>query len=136
MYYQKRQTDPGELRLKESQTILAGLFQIYSQVTLVVDALDECNKENRLDLMDILDNFIAESSTPVRILISSRRDGDIKRHFENGPNLEIRAIDTRDDIAMVVKDGINTCQKRWPYDISSEVKKLIFDTLVAKSGGM
>ena len=135
MYYQKRQTGSGELRLKESQTILAGLFEIYSQVTLVVDALDECNKETRLDLMTVLDKFIAESSTPVKILISSRRDGDIKRHLENGPHLEIRAIDTRDDIVRFVKD-INAPKNYWVGNISSEVKELIFDTLVAKSGGM
>ena len=138
MYHQKRQTGfaSGKLKLKESQTVLAELFQMYPQVTLVVDALDECNKETRLGFMAILDNLIAESSRPLKILISSRRDRDIERHFENGPNLNIRAIDNRDDIAMFVNHEITDSEKFWQVDIHSELKDLICSTLVERSGGM
>lgn len=108
LYKQKQRTAfaSGTLKLDESQTILAELFQIYPQVTLEVDALDECDKNTRTGFIDILDKMIAESSKPVKILISSRRDRDSKHRFEDGPNLENRAIDNQDDIATFVKHEI------------------------------
>ena len=138
MYNQKRQTGfaSGKLKLEESQTVLAELFQVYPQVTLVIDALDECDKQTRLDFMGILDKLIAESSKPIKILISSRRDRDIKRHFGNGPNLEIRAIDNQDDIAKFVDYELSAGEKFWHDQISSELKEIVRETLVEKSGGM
>lgn len=138
MHNQKRQNAfaSGKLKLKESQTILADLFQIYPQTTLVVDALDECDPETRSNFMNVLDRLIAESSKPVKILISSRRDRDIKHRFEDGPNLEIRAIDNQDDITMFVNHEITASESFWQDDIGSELKELICNTLVQKSGGM
>lgn len=81
MYYQKRKNGSGKLKAEESQTALADLFRLYPQITLVVDALDECDKKSRSDFIGILDKLIAESSKPVKILISSRRDRDIERRF-------------------------------------------------------
>ena len=138
MYSQKRQSGfaSGKLKLKESQALLTGLFQIYPQVTLVVDALDECDKETRLTFMEVLDSLIAESSRPIKILISSRRNRDIERHFKEGPNLNIRAVDNRDDIAMFVDHEINASEKFWQFEISSELKELVCKTLVDRSEGM
>lgn len=138
MYNRKRQRAfaSGKLGLEESQTLLADLFQIYPQITLVVDALDECDKWTRLDFIDKLNKLIVESSKPVKILISSRRDTDIQRCFEGGPNLEIRAIDNRDDITTFVDHEITTNGKYWQVEISVELKELICSTLVEMSGGM
>ena len=138
LYKQKRQTGFASRRLtiEESESVLAELVQIYPLVTLVVDALDECERNSRLEFMDILDKLIAESSKPVKILISSRRDKDIKRHFESGPNLEIGATNNRDDIAMFVNQETTANAKRWQTEISPELKNLICNTLVEKSAGM
>lgn len=116
--------------------MLADLFQLYPQTTLVLDALDECDKDTRLRFINILDKLIAESSKPVKILISSRRDRDIEHRFKDGPNLEIRAIDNQEDIAMFVKDEITAGEKFWQHEISFELQELICDTLVKKSEGM
>lgn len=59
----------------------------------------------------MLDRLIAESFKPVKILVSSRRDEGIKCHFRDGPNLEIKAIDNRDDIAMFVNHEITASEK-------------------------
>lgn len=136
LYDQKRKAGfaSEKLKLKESQALLADLFQIYSQITLVVDALDECDPKTRLDFIDILD-MLAASSTPVKILISSRGDRDIKHRLENGPNLEIRD-DNQSDIAMFVKHEITASEKFWRGEISFELKESICETLVAKSKGM
>lgn len=102
----------------------------------MVDALDECDKMARLEFMDILDKLISESSKPVKVLISSRRDRDIKRRFEKDPNLEVTAIDNRDDIAMFVGYETNLRENFWEVELSSDLKALICDTLVERSGGM
>lgn len=86
--------------------------------------------------MKILEKFIAESSKPVVILISSRQDGDIKRLFEDGPSLEIRAIDNRDDIARFVNHEVTASKNFWRDQISPELKELICNTLVDGSEGM
>lgn len=138
MYHQKEQTAfaSGKLKMEESQSALAGLFQLYPQTTLVVDALDECDKKTRLHFIDVLDRLIAASTKPVKILISSRRDRDIKHRFEGGPNLDIKAIDNQDDIAMFVNHEITTNKNYWEVEISSELSNLIRNTLVEGSGGM
>ena len=137
-YNQKRQTGfaSGKLKLEESGVVLADLLQIYPQTTLIVDALDECNKDTRLDFIKILATLVDKSPKPIKILISSRRDRDIKHRFENGPNLEIRATDNRDDIAMFVSHEITSSEKFWLDEISSELRELILQTLVNKSEGM
>lgn len=116
--------------------ILAELFQIYPQTTLVVDALDECDQETRLGFIDLLDKLIAESSNPVKILISSRRDTDIERRFEDILNVMISAADNHDDIAMFVRHQFTASDKFWKAEISFEVQELICNTLVDKSEGM
>ena len=101
-----------------------------------MDALDECERKARFEFMNILDKLVAESSKPVKILISSRRDRDIKRHFESRPNLEISATNNRDDIAMFVNHEITANEGCWKAEMGPELKKLICNTLVEKSGGM
>lgn len=138
MYNQKRQTGfaSGKLKLEESGIVLAELSKIYPQTTLIVDALDECNKDTRLDFIKTLATLVDESPKPIKILISSRRDRDIKHRFENGPNLEIRATNNRDDIAMFVNHEITSSENFWLDEISSELRELICKTLVNKSEGM
>ena len=138
MYNQKEQTGfaSGKLKLEESQAILADLIRIYPQTTLVVDALDECNRNTRSAFIKTLDKLLDESHNPLKIFISSRRDRDIQHRFEGGPNLGIRAIDNQDDIAMFVNHEIATSEGFWRDEISSDLKKLICDTLIARSEGM
>lgn len=122
--------------MEESQTVLAESVQIYPQTTLVVDALDECNRETRLNLIDMLETLIYDSHRPIKILISSRRDRDIKHRFECGPNLEIRTADTLDDIAKFVDQTLSASPKYWRDQIIPEFHTLIRETLMEKSQGM
>ncbi|MCJ1425780.1 hypothetical protein MMC29_003680 [Sticta canariensis] len=135
MYDQKRQTAfaSGTLKLKESQTLVADLFQTYPQITLVVDALDECDKNTRSEFIDILEKFVDESPNPIKIFISSRRDRDIEDRFKDGPSLGISATDNRDDIATYVRHEIPKFRR---MKISPELEELVYNTLVRRSEGM
>ena len=86
--------------------------------------------------MEKLDILVSgKSSNLVKIFISSRPDLDIKHRFSGGPNMEIRATDNEKDIAMFVDDKIKD-KKEWYCKISSELRELIFETLMSKSNGM
>jgi len=138
LYYQKRKTGfaSGKLKIEESRDILLQLVRTYPQTTLVLDALDECHKETRTQLVDILDTLVAQSPKPVKIFISSRPDQDIKHRFGRGPNVHIKATDNRDDIAKFVNDKLNNSPEYWQSSINRDLKKEICETLVDKSEGM
>ena len=102
----------------------------------MVDALDECNEKTRIEFIGVLNKLVAESPNRVKILISSRQDIDSICHFKHGPNLEVTAIDNRNDIAMFVNHQIAAIGRFWQANISSELKDLVCTTLVEKSGGM
>jgi hypothetical protein len=119
LYRRKRKTGfaSGKLKIEESRDVLLQLVGIYPQTTLVLDALDECRKETRAQLVDILDMLVTQSLKPVKIFISSRPDRDIKHRFECGPNVNIKATDNRDDIAKFVDDKLSNSPEHWRNSI-------------------
>lgn len=108
---------------------------MYSQTTVVLDALDECDVKERGLLMATFDSLLRKSSNPVKIFISSRPDVDIKDHFMNLPNVEIRATDNDRDIAKFVDSEI-TKNPRWGKKIAQDLQNQIVNTLLEKSQGM
>ncbi|KZL79783.1 hypothetical protein CI238_02047 [Colletotrichum incanum] len=72
---------------------------MYPRSTILLDALDECNKNTREVLMETFDMLLEGSSRRVKIFVSSRRDVDILKHFETRPAIQVYATDNGDDIA-------------------------------------
>ncbi|MCJ1397809.1 hypothetical protein MMC11_001005 [Xylographa trunciseda] len=126
----------GSLTIEESRAALIKLCEGLAQVTLVLDALDECNESNRGQLMDTFDTLVQQSPNPVRIIISSRPDQDIEHRFKRRSNLAILASDNGDDIATFVKDRIDNSPPYWREKVSLAVKAEICNTLLVKSEGM
>ncbi|KAI9783442.1 MAG: hypothetical protein M1816_001366 [Peltula sp. TS41687] len=138
LYKQKQQSGfpQGELGAEESETILLPLVNVYPQVTIVLDALDECARDTRIWLIKLFDTLVKKSANPVKILISSRPDEDIKDRFKEGSNLEISARENQDDIAKFVVDAIDNSPSHWRKRISMDLRRDIIETLVDKSQGM
>lgn len=67
-------------------------------VTIVIDAVDECDPLLRDDLLETLEDIIQNSPTLVKIFVSSRDDQDIVCHLEGYPNLELSSERNSDDI--------------------------------------
>lgn len=137
-YTQKRQTgfSSGKPTTKESEGLLRQLVEIYPQTTLVLDALDECDRRAQTQLTEILDSLVDKSVKPVKIFISSRPDPDIKYRFGTGPNVEIQATDNQDDIGRFVSAEIDKDDKRRRQKLSASLREEIIETLLAKSQGM
>lgn len=138
LYNQKQHSGfaQGELGAEESESILLRLVNSYPHVTIILDALDECARDTRIWLIKLFDALVKKSTNPVKILISSRPDEDIKDRFKEGPNMEISARDNHDDVAKFVVDAIDNSPSYWRKKISMELRKNIIETLVDGSQGM
>lgn len=122
--------------MDEGQAILLDLAGKYPQITLIVDALDECERKTRIRFVNVLDNLVLKSPMPVKIFISSRPDRDIKDRFAGGPNVEIRATDNRGDIEKFVDYEIHNSPQYWRDQVGLGLMQTICGILVEKSQGM
>lgn len=83
----------------ESGSVLLELMGEYPAATIVLDALDEVNQEDRQELLDILSGLLRDSPNLLKIFISSRDNYDIALHFEGSPNIYIEADENAADIS-------------------------------------
>lgn len=111
IYNARKQTgfSSNSLAFKESLALIISLTGAYSQTTIVVDALDECDPLKRQRFLHSLEEIINCSSGLVKIFVSSRDDNDIVRQLDGVPNLWIEAKDNKDDIECFVESEINRC---------------------------
>lgn len=91
--------------------LIEEIIQDYSRTTIILDALDECDRESREELMIVFDELM-EGNSSIRILLSSRTDDDIRRHFQSRPVIEIQTTDNEDDTAIFVQDRLSR-DRRW-----------------------
>ena len=133
-YYSDAQRKATEPTMNDCRELLLELVNIYPRTTLVIDALDECEKRKRIELMKILDHILNQASNPVKIFISSRPDGDIKKRLKCRTNIEIDATKNQDDISRYVRDEI-VKHERWER-MPQKLQDHIVETLQQQSQGM
>ena len=92
----------GSLSLEESIPMLVRLTRERIHSYIIIDALDECDRQEREHLLDALSQIVKDSIGVVKIFISSRDDMDIVRHLAGCPNLQISAKRNQDDISAFV----------------------------------
>jgi hypothetical protein len=130
----------GPLRIDESTALIIQLVEHYPLTTIVIDALDECDPEKRDDLLEALETILRESSSLVKIFVSSRDDRDIVYFLQDYPNLEITSNRNSDDIASFVKVETQYLIKRRKLLLSSsnkeELKEIIIDQVTKGANGM
>jgi hypothetical protein len=113
--YTKREKEgfaSGSLGLEESRALILQLVEHYQLTTIVIDALDECDPERRADLLETLEEILQESSSLIKIFVSSRDDQDIVLHLRDYPNLELSSDKNMDDITSFVAAETHTLIKR------------------------
>lgn len=110
-YEQKKlaASPPATLSLKESKDLIRKLVQDdYSSVTIVIDALDECNSKTRSEFFWFLEELSKFSGTVLKILVSSRNEPDILEVFGDSDNLYIDASNNAKDIRHFVEREVET----------------------------
>ncbi|KAL7268693.1 hypothetical protein RUND412_008673 [Rhizina undulata] len=74
----------GKLQLSESQKLIASLVENFAQTIIVIDALDECDKESRKQLLKALDIVLKSTAGVIKFFVTSRRADDIELKLEGG----------------------------------------------------
>ncbi|RKL38038.1 hypothetical protein BFJ72_g7500 [Fusarium proliferatum] len=131
---------PNRLALKGTtinvstcENVIRTLVEDYPKTTIILDALDECDRDTREELMTVLNN-LTNASSKLRLFISSRHDEDILRHFRVVPIIEMQATDNEEDIACFVEHKLFQ-DSRWS-DISVEIQDEVKTVFHEKSQGM
>ncbi|KAI0966492.1 hypothetical protein F4678DRAFT_449592 [Xylaria arbuscula] len=132
--YRKARSNGSGLSFKTCKEQLLESINLYSQTTLVLDALDECEPNLRGQILEVIEDLISRSENGLKIFISSRPDRDIKDRFLKTPNIEIQATDNEEDIQKFVREKI-VLHGNWK-DMSQDLRDTIVEKLYAKSQGM
>ncbi|KAK7705287.1 hypothetical protein SLS64_008124 [Diaporthe eres] len=67
-------------------------MDLFSRITIVLDALDECNEDDRDGLVKTLTSLMGNSSRSLRVFISSRPDEQIREEFNDQASLEVHEL--------------------------------------------
>lgn len=126
--YGARKIQPSEDEFSRALLSLIGKF---SNVYIVVDALDECNPKTRSRFIEKL----LELPTNLRLLCTSRHLGDIQEAFADASHLEIRASDA--DVTLYVEAQILQVPKLVKFcKKAGDLQSTIVEKLVMKAKGM
>ncbi|KAL4876353.1 hypothetical protein BJY04DRAFT_143136 [Aspergillus karnatakaensis] len=110
----------------ECLKILAVLLDTSCSTSIIIDALDECGVEDRIALLEAVQQLIDSSKSTVQIFISSRPARDIAVHLSQWPALVIDEALTRQDMERFVQREVRESirKKSLLYgDVSQELEE-------------
>ncbi|KAF3798801.1 hypothetical protein GCG54_00008259 [Colletotrichum gloeosporioides] len=92
------------LTLDQSKELIHKLLDSYrgQTITLIIDALDECHRETRHNLLDLLVSLL-ETPTIIKVFVSSRDDRDIVNELNDYRNLYLSSERNSEDIEIFVR---------------------------------
>lgn len=129
----------SELDLNQCRDLIIELLPYYPQCNIIIDALDECDKETRLKLIAALTKIMESTPNLVKIFISSRDDADISSKLCELPGLRISTQDNSKDIKRYVESEVNKhiAEKQLLQGkISDSLRAHIIATLIEGADGM
>ena len=127
------------LSFQECQNLIVSLLDIYPRTAIVIDALDEIDRQSRKPFLEALNTIAQASKNLVKIFVSSRDDDDIILKLEAVPNLYIDATDNAGDIERFIHREINSSIDGCALlrgKVNSQLKSQIVSTLIEKADGM
>ncbi|CAJ0545119.1 Ff.00g085920.m01.CDS01 [Fusarium sp. VM40] len=136
-YFSKRSRGFASDRLvvEECKQLLTQLLARFRTVYIVVDGLDECNRDTRHILMDFLEELIEEFEHSVKVYIASRTDLDLRKQYHEKSHLEVTANDNQADIEKFVLHKMEE-SKFFQNRLSPNLRAKILQTFHEKSQGM
>ncbi|KAL7266497.1 hypothetical protein RUND412_010956, partial [Rhizina undulata] len=126
------------LWLDQSTELISKLSSAFEQIVIVVDALDECNKETRCGLLEAL-RGLRSSTESLKIFITSRNDDDIHIELENESDVYIQSSDNSRDIELFVVTEVEkyiSKKRLLRGNVLPELKQTIIGTLINGADGM
>ncbi|OAR05768.1 hypothetical protein LLEC1_02434 [Akanthomyces lecanii] len=123
------------LTTEECHSLLLQLTRDHSQSTIVIDGLDECDRDTRYVLMDTLDDIVAKATQTIKIYIASRQDQDLRDRYQTRGHLEVTANDNQSDIEKFVLKKMEQsefCRTK----LTKKIREDVLRTFQEKSQGM
>ncbi|KAA8902670.1 ankyrin repeat-containing domain protein [Sphaerosporella brunnea] len=119
-------------KIEEQLSTLAATFD---RVFLVIDALDELERNERKIFLPIVTR-LAQSSPLFKIFVTSRREADISKHFglSKIPTIEIEARKVNTDIQAFVRHQVAHWDAGFPLD--QGLRDEVIQALTSNSEGM
>ena len=133
-FYQK-DTRPG---LEEYKASFLLLTESFSQVFIVVDALDEFKQDQRQQIIDFLLQ-LSQHTLHAKIFVTSRRESDIEREFSRRQTsiIQIEARSVSKDIDFYVRNHVRDLIDNDRLKIvDSCLKDEVMRILIKRSEGM
>lgn len=128
------------LQVEQSCDLILELIEQYPMTTIVVDALDECDLENRQCLLDVFENLLQKSKGLVKIFVSSRDDQDIVCTLREYPNLDIvserNAVDIESFVRIETKRLVSKRRLLRDSNARDELKAPMIDKVSKGADGM
>ncbi|KAJ4142808.1 hypothetical protein NW754_010247 [Fusarium falciforme] len=107
--------------------------------TIIIDALDELRADRRHEIFEYLDQIVKQSPNVVKVLLTSRNDGDIVCRLDTTPNVYISAQENRGDIERFIDaelDKAITQKRLLRGHVSADVQRQITFELNHRADGM
>ncbi|KAJ5000853.1 hypothetical protein K4K48_002085 [Colletotrichum sp. SAR 10_66] len=129
------------LTLGESEALIHKLLDSYrgQTITLIIDAMDECDKDTRQDLLDFLVSLL-ETPTTIKVFVSSRDDRDIVYKLDKYENLCLSSKRNSGDIELFVRSETSRLVKKGSLLRGStrkeELRDRIIHELISNAHGM
>lgn len=98
MFLDSEEATDHEWPVDAWESVLRGLLAQYDAVTIVIDALDEVQYQDRQQLLDTMGRLMKETPNLLKVFLSSRDNYDISLRLEGSPNVYIAASDNQQDI--------------------------------------
>jgi hypothetical protein len=132
-FYRKTKNDiKDQAWFLELQDVLHRVASTFKQCYLVIDALDECEANNRSGLFGVLENFRRRANT--RVFASTRPHlSNIEQCFKNAAQIEVTAsgVDLRNFLSRMIDEHPDS-----EYIMDDVLKREILDKLCANAHGM
>jgi hypothetical protein len=119
------------LELAESQKLLLAVIPQCPNLTLVIDALDECN--SRSDILGFLASLQRKPSK-IKILVTSRREHDIQQAFANLPQVHLDKLSVQRDVHLYLSSIVSRDERL--RRLNPSLKRLMVETLTNRAQGM
>ncbi|KAI4100789.1 MAG: hypothetical protein L6R37_005237 [Teloschistes peruensis] len=131
-------SDPLKLSFGDCKDAILELTS-QSPAIIMIDALDECDPKRRHELLQALSIFVQTSSNLVKVIISSRDDGDIVCRLNSVPNVSIRSSDNGHDVDRFIDQELEEAiddQRLLTGLVPESLKKQILLALQTRADGM
>ena len=135
--------DARSSSLLGTQECFLSLAESFSEVFIVLDALDECPEQKRQDILSFITGVVTTpGACRIRVFATSRREMDITEAFVKNhvPTMQILAENVAADIKTFARNKVEELQSgqhgKTLYVTSVVLKEKIIETLAARAEGM